>query len=69
MTPSSNVRMADLTDGTRISHVRFLLTGIIRVTDGVTEILWDTIFGGIQVSDDGPVYPQDVEVIAAGEGS
>jgi len=58
--------MADLTPGTRIRHVEWQETGTIRVLGGVTEIRWDDVFGEIEVSDEGPVFPSDVEILKDG---
>ena len=54
--------MADLTPGTRIRHVEWQETGTIRVIGGVTEIRWDDAFGDFEISDEGPVFPVDVEI-------
>ena len=55
--------MADLTPGTRIRHVEWQETGTIRVVGGVTEIRWDDVFGEVGISEEGPVFPVDVEII------
>ena len=55
--------MADLTPGTRIRHVERQETGTIRVVGGVTEIRWDDTFGDFEISEEGPVFPVDVEII------
>ena len=55
--------MADLTPGTRIRHIEWQETGIIRVLGDVTEIRRDDVFGDYEVSDEGPVFPVDVEII------
>jgi hypothetical protein len=65
----STVTMADLTPGTRIRHVEWDAIGTIRVLGGVTEIRWDDIAVADQISDEGVVYPQDVEIVQPGEGS
>jgi len=57
------VTMADLTDGTRVRHVEWQETGTIRACGGVTEIRWDDVFGDYEISDEGPVFPCDVEII------
>jgi hypothetical protein len=59
----SNLTMSDLPDRTRIRHVEWGETGTIRRMGGTTEIRWDDSFGEIEVSDDGPVYPEDLELI------
>jgi hypothetical protein len=61
--------MADLTPGTRIRHIEWQETGTIRVLGGVTEIRWDDVFGDYEISDEGPVFPCDVEIILEGGGS
>ena len=66
MTTISRVRMADLTPGTRIRHIEWQLTGTIRVIGDVTEIRWDDVFGDYEISDEGPVFPVDVEIITGG---
>ena len=67
--------MADLTHGTRIRHIRWDLTGTIRVVVfsqpgewDVTEIRWDDVFGEMEISNEGPVFPVDVEIITGGDG-
>lgn len=60
------IKMADLTPGTRIRHIEWQETGTIRVLGGVTEIRWDDVFGEIEISDEGPVFPSDVEIIQGG---
>ena len=60
------VQMADLTAGTRVRHVRWDTTGTIRVAGDVTEIRWDDVFGEVEISDEGVVFPEDVEI--TGEG-
>ena len=55
--------MADLTPGTRIRHVEWQEAGTIRVIGGVTEIRWDDVFGEVEISEEGPVFPVDVEIV------
>jgi hypothetical protein len=55
--------MADLTDGTRIRHIGWDLTGKIRKAGDATEIRWDDVFGEVDISDKGTVFPEDVEII------
>lgn len=57
------VTMAALTDGTRIRHIHWELTGTICVIGDVTEIRWDDVFGEAVVSPEGPVFPSDVEIL------
>lgn len=59
----STVTMADLTPGTRIRHVEWQEAGTIRVLGGTCEIRWDDVFGDYEISDEGPVFPGDVEII------
>ena len=61
------VRMADLTAGTRIRHLRWLMTGTIRGAEGLVSIRWDDSFVEDEISPEGVVLPGDVEII--GEGS
>ena len=58
--------MADLTAGTRIRHIEWQETGTIRVLGGVTEIRWDHCSVEYGISDEGPVFPVDVEIIPGG---
>ena len=60
----STATMADLGDGVRIRHLAWDLTGTIRIVGPVSEIRWDDTFGDIEISDEGVVYPADVEIIA-----
>ena len=46
-----------------IRHVEWQETGTIRVVGGVTEIRWDDVFGDVEISEEGPVFPVDVEII------
>ena len=55
--------MASLTPGTRVRHAEWNETGTIRVLGGVTKIRWDEVFGEIEVSPEGPVFPSDLEII------
>lgn len=48
----SPVTMADLADGTRVRHPKWLEAGTIRVVGGSTEI-----------SPEGVVFPSDLEII------
>lgn len=57
--------MADLTNGTRIRHTGWDVTGKIRAMGDRTEIRWDDVFGEVEVSDEGVVFPEDIEVIDA----
>lgn len=57
--------MADLTPGTRVRHTGWNKAGAIRVLGGVTEIRWDDVFGEIEVSPEGPVLPEDLEIIGS----
>ena len=66
MTADGRVTMADLTPGTRIRHVEWGETGTIRVAGDATEIRWDDVFGDYMISDEGPVFPVDVEIIPNG---
>lgn len=59
--------MADLKPGTRVRHIGWDETGTIRVFADVTEIRWDDHFGEVEVSPEGVVFPEDLEVI--GEAS
>jgi hypothetical protein len=59
--------MADLTAGTRIRHIEWDMTGTIRVAGDVTEIRWDGSPFQEEISDEGVVFPADVEII--GEAS
>lgn len=55
--------MADLTDGTQIRHIGWDMPGTIRVVGDVTEIRWDGSFVQDEISDEGVVFPEDVEII------
>ena len=59
----TSVTMADLGDGVRIRHAVWDMTGTIRIAGPVTEIRWDDTFGAFEISDEGPVWPEDVEII------
>jgi hypothetical protein len=61
-----NVQMADLTAGTRVRHVAWNATGTIRVAGDVTEIRWDASWVQDEISDEGVVFPGDVEIIREG---
>jgi hypothetical protein len=55
--------MASLTPGTRVRHPGWNETGTIRKVGEVREIRWDDVFGEVEVSEEGPVFPSDLEVI------
>ena len=59
----STATMADLGDGVRIRHLAWDLTGTIRIVGPVSEIRWDDTFGDMEISDEGVVFPEDVEII------
>ena len=59
----STVTMADLTPGTRIRHIQWDMTGTIRAVGPVSEIRWDDSFVQDEISDEGVVFPEDVEII------
>jgi hypothetical protein len=60
----STVTMADLGDGTRVRHVEWQETGTIRIVGPVSAIQWDGgKFRDMEISDEGPVFPSDVEII------
>jgi hypothetical protein len=58
--------MADLTPGTRIRHLQWRSTGKIRVAEGLVSAKWDGSFVEDEISDEGVVYPEDVEIIQDG---
>jgi hypothetical protein len=60
--------MASLPAGTRVRHIAWGDTGTIRVSGSVTEIRWDEHFGEIGVSPEGPVRPEDLEILGEGKG-
>lgn len=62
----SAVTMADLTPGTRVRHLEWLMAGTIRVTDGLVSIRWDDSFVEDEISTEGVVFPSDVEIIQEG---
>jgi len=53
----------DLTPGTRIRHLKWDITGTIRIAGDVTEIRWDDSFVSDEIGDDGVARPADVEII------
>ena len=55
--------MADLGDGVRIRHLTWNMTGTIRILGRVSEIRWDNAFGDMEISNEGVVFPEDVEII------
>ena len=60
--------MADLGDGVRVRHVAWDLTGTIRIAGPVSAVSWDSRFSDMEISEEGPVFPVDVEIITGGEG-
>jgi hypothetical protein len=58
--------MQDLTAGTRVHHLKWDMTGTIRIVGAVTEIRWDDSFVADEISGEGVVCPEDVEIIPAG---
>ena len=65
----SDVKMADLEGGIRIHHVRWRVTGTIRADGVMVSVVWDESLIETQISEDGPVWPEDVEILAEGAGS
>jgi hypothetical protein len=55
--------MADLGDGVRIRHIKWDMTGTVRILGRVSEIRWDNAFGDMEISNEGVVFPRDVVVI------
>lgn len=62
MSANTVTTMADLKPGARIRHIEWEL-GTIRVAGDVTEIRWDDMFGDFGVSEEGPVFPSDLEIL------
>ena len=59
----SDVPMADLTPGTRIRYRKWGCEGPVRVTGGLVSVKWDGSFVEDEISEDGPVFPEDVEIV------
>jgi hypothetical protein len=62
--------MADLTAGTRVQHKRWLTTGTVKVEyygEGaggpLVHVPWDGSFVDDEISESGPVLPEDLEII------
>jgi hypothetical protein len=62
----NTLTMADLTPGTRIRHIKWDAAGTIRQVGDDFEIRFDGTFGEVQISDEGVVFPADVEILEAG---
>ena len=69
MSERSYVTMRDLTAGTRIRHIRWCTTGTIHVADGQVSVIWDGSGIETQITEEGAVWPEDVEILARGAGS
>ena len=59
------VTMADLKPGTRIRHCKWRCEGPVRVTEGLVSVKWDGTFVEDEISDEGVVFPEDVEIVEA----
>lgn len=54
-------------DRTRIRHLRWDTTGTVRVSaEGLVSVKWDGSIAEDEISDEGVVYPEDVEIVPAG---
>ena len=62
----SYVKLADLTEGTRIRHIRWCTTGTIQVADGQVSVVWDGSGIETQITEEGAVWPEDVEILQPG---
>lgn len=65
----SRVTMADLANGTRVRHVTWGDEGAILVALGVVWVRFDRMSPPTEVCDGGYIEPEDLEIIAEGEGS
>lgn len=61
----STVTMADLTVGTRIRHLGWGTSGTVRVSGDLVSVKWNGSFVEDEISDDGPVFPEDIEIEGA----
>ena len=57
--------MRDLTAGTRIRHLAWLVAGTVRVAGGITSVHWDGLLADDEISTEGPVFPCDIEIVEA----
>jgi hypothetical protein len=57
-------RLSDLTAGTRIRHRRWGNAGTVKVDGDLVHVPWDGSFVDDEISEQGPVYPEDVEIVA-----
>ena len=71
MTSNQNpeTRLSDLTAGTRIRHLRWRNTGTVKVDGDLVHVPWDGSFVDDEISEQGPVRPQDLEILAGGAPS
>lgn len=60
-------RLSDLVAGTRIRHLRWRCTGTVKVDEydgqALVHVPWDGSFVDDEISDEGVVFPEDVEII------
>ena len=56
--------LSDLKPGTRIRHVRWGCTGTVKVDGDLIHTKWDGTFVDDEIGDLGPVFPEDVAIIA-----
>lgn len=59
----TTVTMDDLKPGTRVHHVRWDVTGIVKVTEDIVHIKFDGSWVDNEISDLGPVFPSDLEIL------
>jgi hypothetical protein len=57
--------MGDLTAGTRVRHLRWRTTGTVKVDGDLVHVPWNGIFVDDEISEQGPVYPEDLEILEA----
>jgi hypothetical protein len=57
------VTMDDLTAGTRIRHKRWGNTGTVKVDRDIVHVKWKGTFVDDEISEQGPVRPEDVEIL------
>ena len=69
MAENGKVTMTDLEPGTRVRHTRWNLEGTIRAGEAGRRFAhFKEAFVDPEISDMGPVWPEDLEILPQGSG-
>ena len=60
---NGSVTMADLKPGTRIRHFGWDCEATVKDEGGTLVARWDDLLSADEISPEGPVFPEDIEII------